>query len=556
MRQLLRGGIVFFVLLTTINVNAQNPIADSLKAEVLMSGSDSLTAELFIKLTLSVQQTFPDSAIHYALLAKETAEDFGDLYLITNSYRNLGAAYIRSGLYTPALEAISKANSYIAHLPEEKLLKASILRSLGNIYFIQYQYEESISFYTDALSLFIEVRDSSNIARVYDNFANVYYETQKLDSALLFYNKAVAITESRGDEFSSGKTYLNMGMLYEKMDSLNQAISYSENALRIAEKYNALVMMTYPLKVLSTVSRRLENYGAAVEYAEQSLELADSLNIIYEQKDAHSNLANAYEAMGNYEKAFFHYREQKELNDSLLNENANERLAEMRAKYETEKKEQEITVLETENSLKQARIIAISSSLGFVLLSMIAGVIWFATRKRKEMLLLEKDKIIAESKKKLAEEELANSRLREGNLQKELTNYALHIVEKNDFLQEVKSEMVELRTEIKNEEAIKHINKLGSKIYQNLMLNKDREEFEIQVEQACEGFFKNLEYKFPKLTTQERRLAALLRLDLSSKEISGIMNISPKSVDQSRYRLRKKLTLSKERNLSTFLNQI
>lgn len=556
MRQLLYGGIVFLALLTSVDAKAQNPIADSLKNEVQLSDSDSLTIELFIELTLSVQQTFPDSAIHYALLAKDTAEKTGDLYLLTNSYRNLGAAYIRSGQYSQALVAISKASDYVSKLPNENLLRAEILRSLGNIYFIQYQHDEALSFYTDALALFLEAQDSSSIARVYDNFANVYYETQKLDTALLFYNKALSITESRGDEFSSAKTYLNMGMLYEQMDSLGQAISYSEDALRIAEKYNAQVMMTYPLKVLSTVSKRLENYEAAINYAQQSLELADALGIIYEQKDAHANLANAYERTGDFEKAYFHYKEQKELNDSLLNENANERLAEMRARYETEKKEQEISALEIENELKQTRIIAISSALGFVLLSMIVGVFWFASRKRKEMLLLEKDKIIAESKKKLAEEELDNSRLREDNLQKELTNYALHIVEKNDFLEEVKSEMVELRTEIKNSEAIKHINKLGSKIYQNLMLNKDREEFDIQVEQACEGFFKNLEHKFPKLTTQERRLAALLRLDLSSKEISGIMNISPKSVDQSRYRLRKKLTLPKERNLSTFLNQI
>lgn len=135
-------------------------------------------------------------------------------------------------------------------------------------------------------------------------------------------------------------------------------------------------------------------------------------------------------------------------------------------------------------------------------------------------------------------------------------NYALHIVEKNNFLEEVKAEMVEVRSEIKNNEALKHINKLGSKIYQNLMINKDREEFDIQVEQACEGFFKKLDIKYPSLTNQERRLSALLRLNLTSKDISGILNISPKSVDQTRYRLRKKLNIDKSKNLSSVLNQI
>jgi DNA-binding CsgD family transcriptional regulator len=315
-------------------------------------------------------------------------------------------------------------------------------------------------------------------------------------------------------------------------------------------------MMTYPLKVLSSVNLKLENIDAAISYADRSLELSKELNSIYEMKDAQMNLYKAYNTLGNYEKALHHYVEYDILNDSLLNENANARLADARSQYETEKKQQEIDILAAENKLQESRIIGISSSLGFALIGLSAfGWVYFS-RKKKELELSEKNKIIAQSKKKIAEEELANSRLKTEHLQKELSNFALHIVEKNDFLEELKKEISAIKSQVKNAELLKPINALGSRIYQNQMLNKDREEFEIQVEQASSGFFKKLEEEYPDITSQERRLAALLRLDLSSKEIAGILNIAPKSVDQSRYRLRKKLELDSNRNLNVFLNTI
>lgn len=544
---------LFFPFLVT----AQNTEIDSLKSTITINTSDSVKIDLYLKIAQLYNQTNPDSTEHYALLAKDLSEQIEHPYYSAYSWNIVAAAYLRIGSYGRGLSALQEAQKYAELLSDEHItLKAQILRSLGNIYFIQYKYEEALLFYNESLELFEKDNNIAGIGFIYNNFANVYYETFKFDSALMYYKRYLDIETSKGNEQGMASAYLNMGMLYQEMDSMDLAIEYSLKAKAIAEKYNALVMLTYPLKVLSTVSREKGEYEEAIQYATQSLEIANDLGIIYEQKDAHQNLAESYEGIGNYRLAFDHYKTFKQLNDSLLNEDSNNKLAEMRAKYESEKKEQEILVLEAENRFHKTRNLVITLVAGIILLILASALILYASRKRKELQLLEKDRELAESKKKLAEEELQNSKLREENLQKELTNYALHIVEKNDFLDEVKSEVAQIKNQIQNHEAISHINKLGSKIFQNLMINKDREEFDIQVEQACEGFFKNLEQKFPDLTSQERRLSALLRLNLSSKEISGIMNISPKSVDQGRYRLRKKLAINTQKNLSVFLNQI
>ena len=82
------------------------------------------------------------------------------------------------------------------------------------------------------------------------------------------------------------------------------------------------------------------------------------------------------------------------------------------------------------------------------------------------------------------------------------------------------------------------------------------DEFDQYVHQVCEGFFERLQNLCPDITRTEKRLAALLRMELSSKEIASIMNISPKSVDMSRYRLRKKMNIDSEERLVNSLSRL
>ena len=78
----------------------------------------------------------------------------------------------------------------------------------------------------------------------------------------------------------------------------------------------------------------------------------------------------------------------------------------------------------------------------------------------------------------------------------------------------------------------------------------------LQLEKLHPGFLGRLLVKHPNLTPKEKKLSAYLRLDLSSKEIAGLQNVSPKSVEIARVRLRKKLKLSREIRLSRYLQQV
>ena len=86
--------------------------------------------------------------------------------------------------------------------------------------------------------------------------------------------------------------------------------------------------------------------------------------------------------------------------------------------------------------------------------------------------------------------------------------------------------------------------------------DRDWENFNRHFDQVHQGFLGKLKATHPALTSNDLRLSAMLKLNLNSKEVAGIMNISPESVKKARHRLRKKLNLPEESDLHSFMMKL
>ena len=140
----------------------------------------------------------------------------------------------------------------------------------------------------------------------------------------------------------------------------------------------------------------------------------------------------------------------------------------------------------------------------------------------------------------------------------EVMNVALSIVEQKEFLESLDALVKRLAKTDDPKEKDRIIAELGASIKQRLSYDRDVDSqyFYAQAESLHEDFNAKLSENFPDLTQQERRLATMLRLGFSSKYIATLMNITPKSVEISRYRLRQKLGLAKGDNLVNFIKSI
>ena len=142
------------------------------------------------------------------------------------------------------------------------------------------------------------------------------------------------------------------------------------------------------------------------------------------------------------------------------------------------------------------------------------------------------------------------------NNHSEAINMALNIIQKNESLNALSKKIDVFRANPKFAECYPELFELQNMIRETLQLDKDRDTFQLYVNQNNELFYTAIRSKYPNLTPNEVRLTALIRLNLSSKEIASILNISNKSVEMNRYRLRKKMQLSGSINLSEFIRNI
>lgn len=150
---------------------------------------------------------------------------------------------------------------------------------------------------------------------------------------------------------------------------------------------------------------------------------------------------------------------------------------------------------------------------------------------------------------------LRNAKLREEMIMKdkELANSTLDMIQKNKLLTKIKNDLKKISSPLIDEESKNNIHLLLKKINKELDTEKQWEVFETHFENVHEAFLKRLKIKYPNLSPRELKLCAYLRMNISSKEIAVLMNISVRGVEISRYRLRKKLMLNRNENLTDFI---
>ncbi|KOH43936.1 triple tyrosine motif-containing protein [Sunxiuqinia dokdonensis] len=166
---------------------------------------------------------------------------------------------------------------------------------------------------------------------------------------------------------------------------------------------------------------------------------------------------------------------------------------------------------------------------------------------QREVLVSEKEII------KLRNEQLRGKMI---HLDKELANQTMQLVQKNKFMGKLKNELKGLQGLVDDSAAKSKISLIINRIDKEFDNEKQKELFETYFDEVHEDFFKRLTERFPTLTPREQKLCAYIKMNISTKEIATLQNISSRGVEISRYRLRKKLGLDRDTNLSTFITSI
>ena len=219
---------------------------------------------------------------------------------------------------------------------------------------------------------------------------------------------------------------------------------------------------------------------------------------------------------------------------------------------------------------------SLAAYLGYAFIFLMAIVLTaiFVVRKieREKHHLKEKQKHMMKERERMFEEEslkaeqeiikLQNEKLEIENQKnktelesrtKELASIAMQITYKNELLAQIRQKLTKVSSKMIHQESKHQVDALVKTLEKDIIGQDEWEKFEVHFDQVHEDFMKKLRNNYPELTPKDLRLCAYLRMNLSSKEIAPLLNISIRGVEISRYRLRKKLYLPRDANLTDFM---
>lgn len=442
---------------------------------------------------------------------------------------------------------------------QESSLKGEIYNLMSMCYCVLSDFQKAIELNDNAISIFKANNDSTKLASAYNNkgvIHNHMYEDAQSEKFLLEALKINrAIKNLKGISANLNNLCLYHGNLEKQKEYIQEAIIINKNLdaqWSLAENYNNLGR-------LYIYEKDYDNANKALKKAYTIANGIGAKGIICDNHEYHSML---YAQSGNYKKAFEYQTKLNSLKQELLSENnlrkielniAEEKLNEVIRENEIKKQEYEIQRLE-----RNIYGIIIIFSLIIVITVLLSQ---RSKRKKKLALIKAQYKLeqsqheVAQQKMVLKDMELKNAQLTLENNKQQMTNMAAFLKSRNELLEKIK-ELIKEGYKLNGSEATIHMKKINAIITQYQNNDKTNSATLKSTEDINNEFIERLEKRHPNLTQGEKHLACLLRTDMSAKEIAIITGTTPKTVNMSRYRLRKSLNLSNETDLSEYIKQI
>jgi tetratricopeptide (TPR) repeat protein len=378
---------------------------DSLVVTYGQTVQDSVKCFLLNKLSwLSTRKADYKNTVAYADSALKIARKLNNKNKIADCQLNLSEGYYNLGNYDQSagtgLEALKRFEEL--KLPAREAIALTLL---GGIFFEQDKLDESLKYFFLALEKYKAVNNTNGISYCYNNISLVYSFQKKPMEAIKTMEESIQLKIKNGEDDMLGSSYTNLGLMYLEVGQKKKGVELYNKALAIYKKIGndaglALVYLNFGGYYLEE-----KNYQAAKCYYDTTLQLAKKTNYLEYQKSAYGGFSKVYQKEGKYKEALDFYIRYTDIKDTLLNAENTKNVSELQTRYETDKKEKENQLLQTQNQLsketiKQQRTTSYFIVTGLVLALLLAIFIFRGLRQQRTA-----NKIISEQKNLVEEKQ-------------------------------------------------------------------------------------------------------------------------------------------------------
>ncbi|HKL91121.1 MAG TPA: tetratricopeptide repeat protein, partial [Allomuricauda sp.] len=428
----------------------------------------------------------------------QTAIDMKSGIRIAETNREIATIYMDKGVYELGIKHMLAGLSGLDSLNKpHPRQRADMLVGVGRIESLRGNDEAALEPLMEGLEIFEDQENHLWECITHTEIGYAYLGLDNIDKGIEHFKKSLEISINSGRKGFEAICYHNLGLANRKKGNLELAEQFLKKSIDLGK--TTANNSVSSLNELGSLSLEKNEPLESIKHHTEAIQLADSIKSLVELKDGYKGRSLAYELNGQYQKALEDKKQFIILNDSIFNSTKSQQIEELRTIYETEKKEQQIALLEQEAKVSKLQKYLLGGGLGLSVL--VFGFGFYGVRQKLKRNKAEKAKLDAELDFK----------------KKELTTHALHLAKKNEVLESIKQKAEAL----KKEESVK----TG---YQNLIRTIDFDlqddnnwkNFSRYFEEVHRDFNSNVKARFPEVTSNELRLLALLKMNLSSKEIA------------------------------------
>lgn len=550
-----------------------SPSSELLEEQLAAVDDDAERLRLLNLLVNTIFRTDPRRSLLLAEEACTLARALEDRRGEADSLWSLAVSYETLSNYSEAMRHARSAYTIYTRLKSRREM-ADALNAIGVIAIRTGDYATALDSFREALIIFEEEDRSRSAAQTLNNIAAVHEAVGNFPEALDTFLQSLRISESAGNDAGIATASGNIANIYFHLGDFDKAFDYDSRALALRRQLDDSYGLALNLGNIASLYQRRGEYDPALDALGEALDIVQRIGERRYEATTRVELGSLYEKRNEPKRALEELREAVKIAESIGSDDtvadASLRIGRLsigqravRRAITTLRKgllcaeRGSHTVLESDIRLSLAEALAGAGEHAEAYEQLSA-----ASRLKGEIYSQERQRAIAESQARFdlerAERERELFRLKSEHLEemmelrgKELTALAMQLVQKKTFLQKLREQTIQLSEQHpESKGTLKH---LLREITANLHGEDDWQRFENEFQLVHHDFVRTLSTQYPKLTPTELKVCALLKINLSNKEIADLLSVSLRNVESHRYSIRKKLALPSEVNLSVHL---
>jgi len=363
----------------------------------ILSQTDTVKINSLNKRSENLSKVDVDSSSYLAQKALTLAKEANFKRGIAAATKNLAICNYVNGKSDIAIKQFIEVIKLFEELKDINEL-AHCYSQMGIAYYLQYQYDNALKYYDKSIELYKKTTNKKDLAGVYINQGISYTYVKKMDLAEINYNEALKIYQEINYEPGFAPAYNSLAKIYYAKKEYNKAISYYKLAEQYSLKSNNKYHLITNYNSLAMCYKELKEYETAKAYSEKSIAISKEVGSVERELFCHETMADILFSMGDYKNAYASFQNYASLKDTLFNQDKNDAIAEMQAKFDVEKNQQKVKEIELQkkiddeaNTKQQLLLIVV---IVVILISLVFTILLFRNKQKVNSLLEQKNAAI------------------------------------------------------------------------------------------------------------------------------------------------------------------